>query len=316
MRYSYRLIRQIVRYCYYALQNHCVDLQWHSYVNVDGQHWVHLKLGNHMWHDEFTADPFLFHWKGLNWCFYETMGKDKKGKIGCFKEVDGKWIQQGIVLEQPWHLSYPQVFDEGGHVYMIPEESDFGRGSVNLYEALDFPKGWAKRATLINRPFADSTLLVRDGHYYLACYTIPPHETAELWHAPTLTGPWSRHPQSGNMNQSNRLRRCGGAFVEEDGRLFRIVQDSNGFYGKRLFKVEVTSISPETYREGRVSLLLDKTTWPYCFKHTYNEITVKGKKFFVIDCRERHFKSFGTCVHNILSKIVKKIRLQGKKLAT
>lgn len=266
---------------------------WRSYTRYGNGEWRLAGFkGKEPWRDMFCADPFLFRHDGANWFFYETVLKgSRKGVIGCLKEVDGEWEQQGKVLEQPWHLSYPQVFEEDGHIYMIPEESDLGKGAVNLYEAIDFPRGWVKRATLIERPFADATILKHEGHWYMACYTIHPHESAELWHAPTLFGPWERHPQYMNINQSKRLRRCGGSFITRNGRLYRVAQDCNGFYGKRLFMVPVLELSPNAYREGDAKLLFDKTMPPYRFAHTYNEIIVDGKRLSVIDVHWDEMKS-------------------------
>ena len=259
------------------------------------------------WRDMFCADPFLFRHGGCNWLFYETVLKmSRKGVLGCLKEVDGKWVQKGKVLEQPWHLSYPQVFEEDGHIYMIPEESNLGNGTVNLYEATDFPRGWVKRATLIDQPFADATILKHNEHWYMACYTIPPNESAELWHSSSLLGPWERHPMWNAINQSKRLRRCGGRFITRDGKLYRVAQDCNGFYGKRLFMVTVLEISPTAYREGEAHMLWDKSMPPYSHCHTYNEIDVEGNRLSVIDVHCDEMKPVKKIVGDI-AMVVKKI---------
>lgn len=275
---------------------------WSSYVGKDGGR--PMRVGNL----KFCADPFLFHWQGANWLFYESLDKQGKGYIGCYKEENGKWLPQGPVLEEPWHLSYPQVFEDGGKVYMIPESCDFGKGNVSLYEALEFPKKWQKVAKLIDRPFADSTIFKHEGHWYMACYTIPPKETAELWHAPALLGPWTRHPMWDKINQSRRLRRCGGSFIVRDGRLYRVAQDCNSvLYGKRLFAVEVAEISPEVYREGAAWLLWDKSMPPYNYCHTYNEMMAEGHKVTVVDVHHDSLKWPQQIVADVIVAISKKV---------
>ena len=276
-------------------------------MQIDGGRPIWVDPGKHDWHRAFVADPFLFHYNSVNWLFYETVDFNWKGKIGCFKEVGGRWIQLGIVLEQPWHMSYPQVFEENGHVYMIPEQS--ASGKVSLYEANDFPFKWEKCADLINRPFADATLLRKDGHYYLACYEVPPNEHAELWHAPTLLGPWERHPCWNQINQSARLRRCGGAFLERDGQLYRMAQDCNGGYGKRLFKVPVISVSPECYSEGQAELFLDRNTAPHEYKHTYNEIFTCGKRLSVFDIQHKDRLSAFKMILALSKRVLRKMHL-------
>ena len=274
---------------------------WSSYVSKDGGR--PMRVGNL----KFCADPFLFHWQDANWLFYESLDRKGKGYIGCYKEENGKWVQQGKVVKEPWHLSYPQVFEEGGKVYMIPESCDFGKGNVSLYEAVDFPKKWKKVAKLIDRPFADSTILEHEGHWYMACYTIPPKETAELWHAPTLFGPWERHPMWNKINQSRRLRRCGGSFIRREGKLYRVAQDCNSvLYGKRLFAVEVEEISPTVYKEGKATLIYDRHIPPYNYGHTYNEMMVNGKRISVVDVHHDTLKWPHQIVGDVLKGFFKK----------
>lgn len=264
--------------------------RYRTFVRLNGGEARPVDMGRGPWNSDYCADPFLFRHEGINWIFYETLDKSGKGVLGCFREEDGKWVQQGIVLSESWHLSYPQVFEENGRVYMIPESCDAKRGykegHVALYEAVEFPFKWRKAATLIKEPLADSTLCKKDGWYYLSCFRVSPKAGAELWLAPSLTGPWTQHPQGGNANQSKRLRRNGGAFQVIDDRLYRIAQDCNGDYGKRLFKVPVTRLSPAEYGEGPASLLLDGN-WPAGgLRHTYNNLDTPGGKLEVIDFKD------------------------------
>lgn len=261
---------------------------WRSYVSQGGKKLTRVPLTREM--NGFCADPFFFEKDGTLWLFFETVDRAMKGRLAACRWAGGRWTDFQIVLEEPFHMSYPQVFEEDGHVYMIPESGNRGKGCVALYEATDFPRGWMKRQVLIERPYADSTLLRKDGHYYLACYTNE-KVSAELWHAEKLTGPWTIHPQSENMNQSRRLRRCGGAWLEEDGRLYRVAQDCNGFYGKRLFKVPVLKISPTEYQESAAVLLWDDKRFPYRKCHTYNEIVMRAGKLMVIDCHRNVFRN-------------------------
>ena len=261
--------------------------RYRVFVRKNGGELQLLEMGKGEWNTDYCADPFLFRHGGANWLFYETLNQVGKGILGCFKEVDGHWIQQGIVMEESFHLSYPQVFEEDGRIYMIPESSDCGRGQVFLYEAIDFPRKWVRRAMLVPAPLADATLVKKDGLYYLSGLRIAPGMPAELWIAPRLMGPWTLHPQSFNTNQSRRLRRNGGAFQTIAGRLYRIAQDCNGEYGKRLFKVPVEKLSPECYCEGHASLLLADNFGLAGNIHTYNRLDVDGNVLETVDLNER-----------------------------
>lgn len=282
---------------------------WQSYTWYEGKEVKLAGFGKRAKHRElFCADPFLFHYQDANWLFYETVNKAGKGMLGVLKEIDGAWVDQGIVLEEPFHLSYPQVFEHEGRVYMIPESCDFGKGNVSLYTTDSFPFGWRKVQTLIDKPFADATVLHHEGYWYMACYTIPPHETAELWHAPTLFGPWERHPQWRNINQSNRLRRCGGSYIRRGKELYRVAQDCNGpLYGKRLFKVKVNKISPTEYDEGIATLLHDRTKPPYGYCHTYNEVMVDGRRLCVVDVHYDSWQNPIRVIGNVIKNLKRKL---------
>ena len=106
---------------------------WRSYTKLEGASWQQIRLPRGNWQRTFCADPFLFRWQDENYVFFETMTPAGKGIIGCSQEIRGKWIWQGVALEEPWHLSYPQVFEDGGKVYMIPESCKRGTGDVCLY---------------------------------------------------------------------------------------------------------------------------------------------------------------------------------------
>lgn len=280
---------------------------WHTYVSIDGAKPTRLIMGHGPWNRSFCADCFPFVHKSDLYVFYETVDAKRKGIIGCFKYNGGKWEQLGVVLENPWHMSYPQVFEDDGHIYMIPEQSACGK--VSLYEAKIYPFKWENCADLINRPFADATLVRKDGHYYLSCYEIPPNEKAELWHSSSLLGPWEKHPCWNQVNQSPRLRRCGGAFFEEDGQLFRVGQDCNGDYGKRLFKVSVNMLSPSQYAEGKATLLLGRSDHSHSAgKHTYNTVMWRDKRVVCFDCKQYRLKPFGEIFSVIFRALMRFVR--------
>ena len=264
--------------------SHKCEGGWRTYTKINDGPLVQVVPRKVSRHWEFVADPFLFEHDECVWLFCETVNNEWKGRIECFKYDNGKWTPVGVVLDRPWHMSYPQVFEEDGHIYMIPEQSNLGKGDVSLYEAVKFPYRWEKVKTLINRPFADATLLRRGGHYYLACYTIPPDESAELWHASSLLGEWTRHPMWRGINQDARWRRCGGSFMEEGTRLYRIAQDCDGGYGLRLYKIPVMSVSPSNYVEGTPEIFIDELQEPKAYKHTYNCIALRsGDRMAALD---------------------------------
>src|SRR5690606_7713123 len=81
-------------------------------------------------------------------------------------QPDGTFSTPRVVLEEPHHLSYPQVFAYKRKVYMIPESS--GADELVLYRAEHFPDRWVREAVLVRgRKLNDMTLLVRDDRLWI-----------------------------------------------------------------------------------------------------------------------------------------------------
>ncbi len=90
------------------------------------------------------------HWSLIRLClksmtpgmFFEVLNRDcRKGEIGYAASKDGlSWTYQHIVLAEPFHLSYPYVFEWENNYYMIPEANS--TESIRLYRATNFPRQW------------------------------------------------------------------------------------------------------------------------------------------------------------------------------
>jgi len=69
-----------------------------------------------------------------------------QGNIGYATSDNGlDWTYQQIVLDEPYHLSYPYVFEWQGDYYMVPES--YQVNSILLYRAVNFPTDWEFVAT-------------------------------------------------------------------------------------------------------------------------------------------------------------------------
>jgi hypothetical protein len=97
----------------------------------------------------FVADPFMIRVRGLWHMFMEVMNAEAhRGEIGVAVSEDATaWRYQGIVLREPFHLSYPYVFEWMGEHYLIPES--YQAKGVRLYRARRFPGDWSFVQTLV-----------------------------------------------------------------------------------------------------------------------------------------------------------------------
>src|SRR5215471_11937791 len=83
----------------------------------------------------FVADPFMLRVNGSWHMFFEVLNsRSDKGEIGLAESTDGyRWEYRQIVLDEPFHLSYPYVFEWKDDYYMMPET--LAQGAVSLYVA-------------------------------------------------------------------------------------------------------------------------------------------------------------------------------------
>jgi hypothetical protein len=200
----------------------------------------------------FIADPFLAR-TGDDWhLFFEVMNwRTCKGEIGHAVSSNGRdWVYDRIVLAEPFHLSYPLVFEWDQTWYMVPES--YQAGGVLLYQAVDFPVCWRCLGPLLRGPYlADTTLLRHAGRWWLFTDTSKDfaNDTLRLFHAAELRGPWQEHPCSPVVEGRPTLARPAGRVVSIGERLFRLAQSCVPHYGTDVRAVEIEQLTPTEYRE-------------------------------------------------------------------
>ena len=83
------------------------------------------------------ADPFLFVHKEWLYLFYEEERLKAKAPLCAKRTRDLKhWESLGVVLKEDHHLSYPNVFEHEGEIYMMPETRECD--AVILYKSVNF----------------------------------------------------------------------------------------------------------------------------------------------------------------------------------
>ena len=194
-----------------------------------------------------VADPFLLRRDGQLYLFFEVMNGDSdRGEIAYATSADGlTWQYGAVVLREPFHLSYPQVFEWQGSVYMIPETRQ--ANSIRLYRADNFPAGWQFVATLQQGPFADSTLHF-DGQLWWLFAQRGLDELCLLVSDSPL-GPWRKHPSSPLWPGNRSRTRPGGRILCHDGQWIRFAQDGWPSYGSFLRAFAIDRLDEQGYEE-------------------------------------------------------------------
>ena len=166
-----------------------------------------------------------------------------------FALADLGWRGQATVLDRPFHLSYPQVFEHGGQTWMVPES--YQAGEIALYRATDASLNhWQRECALLaGLPGADASLIEHEGRWWMFYALVGPkaRDQRELHvaHAPALTGPWT--PFTANPVRVSRdgARPAGQPFFGRDGVLTLPVQDSSTGYGSATRLLRFPVLTPE-----------------------------------------------------------------------
>lgn len=222
----------------------------------------------------FYADPFVFEHAGDIFLFVEEFpyatgrGVISVARLG----KDGRFVVPAVVLEEPHHLSYPQVFAQDGEIFIIPESS--AARQVVLYRAAAFPDRWERDTVLIEgRDLNDMTLLSRDGRFWLLGTERYGHgsssDTMVAYSAPDLRGPWKPHPL--NPIAIDRAgARPGGAFMLRAGKVLLPVQDGSRAYGGGLGLMELLILDDENVVFAPPVAIGSGPAWARSGIHTLN----------------------------------------------
>tara|TARA_Y100000593_G_scaffold63871_1_gene117973 strand:+ start:252 stop:1034 length:783 start_codon:yes stop_codon:yes gene_type:complete len=195
---------------------------------------------------KYWADPFLYQHNGIDYIFYELYDYEKGVIAYSVINDDMTFTEPTIVLERPYHLSYPHLFEDNGELYMIPET-----GSVNcieLYKCISFPNEWKFEKQLLNNVnTADNNIFVQDNRYWMFTTTQPSlkHQLLVLT-SESLHGPWDIV-----INQHVEHSRSAGKIFRYDDKLYRSVQNGKGGYGTGIhFKSTILDLENSIYDEN------------------------------------------------------------------
>ena len=198
----------------------------------------------------FVADPFLIRDSDTWYLFFEAYNLDtKQGDLAlATSQNTWNWDYQQVVLDEPFHLSYPYVFKWENDYYLIPET--YETNSIRLYRADEFPTRWSLVDTLVSgKDFVDSSIVYYQERWWLFSATTT-NDTLYLYSADNLTGPWTEHPQSPIVAGNNHIARPSGRMVIYQDELYRYTMDVNPPNGTHLIQaLKITELTPTRYAE-------------------------------------------------------------------
>lgn len=237
----------------------------------------------------FYADPFVVSEAGRGWLFVEEFPYATGRGVLSLAEIgdDGSVTTPRPFLEEGCHLSYPQIFAEGGEMWMIPETS--GRRTVELWRAVAFPDRWERHSVLLEGvDVGDATVVRRDDRWWMfGCRRelwCSSWDALDVWHAPSLAGPWTpiaRSPAKVDVASA----RPAGAMMATAAGLMRPVQDSSRGYGCGLALTRVDRLDETGFAETIVKRFA--TPPPLAGLHTWNRAETSSGLLEVMDIHAR-----------------------------
>lgn len=243
--------------------------------------------------NRFYADPFLFEEDGRSWLFVEEFEyRTGKGVISCaeikVEKMNFEIDRPRVILERPYHLSYPFVFRNGSGIYMIPESGDAGK--VELFRARSFPFEWEPQQILLEGDaiFDASIFCFQDRWWLFAaiseCGNSPQDELA-IFYSDNLEGPWRPHRKNPVKSDCRSARPAGRILIVE-GRPIRPAQNCEHGYGTGIVWCQIDELTPDHFAEREIGYWSGKGLLNAEGIHTFNNT----KNLSVIDLRRTVWK--------------------------
>ena len=228
----------------------------------------------------YIADPFFLKSEGRWYVFVELKGEDNANIALLTSENGIEFQYNGVVLDEDFHLSYPQVFKHEKEFYMLPETK--GANQVLLYKAQNFPFDWIIHDTLIqNRSVKDPTILLSEEINLIVAAGDDLKQY--MFRADSLDGEWTEVVNY-RQRQGNETR-PGGRFFKNDGNWYIPLQNRSGGYGTGVSLYKLNHEEDFISLEKDISMFLgpQKIKWFNRGMHHLDMQSYEGKFFFFYD---------------------------------
>ena len=200
--------------------------------------------------NKFIADPFGIHYKGNLHIIYEDfLFGEGIGTIASLQFKNNVFTDNGIVIREDFHMSYPYIFEQNKNIYCIPET--YQANQVRLYKAIDFPKKWKLEKVLIdNYAGIDNTLLFHDEKWWMFSTdkNSGAHYNLNIFYANDIFGNWQPHPKNPVKTDIRSARPAGSIFLHE-GKIFRPAMDYSQKVEGRIKINSILKLTPTDFEE-------------------------------------------------------------------
>jgi hypothetical protein len=228
--------------------------------------------------DRFWADPFIVYKNEKYYVFFEELiYSEKIGHISLIEiDKNGNHSKPEKILDLPFHLSYPFIFEFEKNYYFIHASISKNRASVDLFKCIEFPYKWEFYKELIpNTPLVDTTLFYHKNKWWLfACVanndgTSLSKNLVLYYNDSLINNSWISHPQNPIISDISKARPAGNIFNMQD-RLIRPSQNCSKYYGYGLCFNEIIKLTETEYEEKLIESFEPKLNNDFIGMHTFN----------------------------------------------
>ena len=239
--------------------------------------------------DRFWTDPHIFFKNNIYYIFFEEyFYKNKKGHISLIKmDEKGNYSNPTKILEEPFHLSYPFIFEYQGELYMVPETHS--KKTIQTYRCTKFPEKWEFHKILFkNIDAVDSTIFFHDDKWWMftgiaSNGNLNWDHLCLFYSEDPLSCNWIPHLKNPITSDKRNSRPAGGIFIN-NGSLFRPAQNSSDEeYGKGIVINQIELLNEREYLEEKIDSI--EPSWDKDVKgiHTINSVN----KLTIFDAKLR-----------------------------
>lgn len=262
-------------------------------------HWIPIPNRNLSYADPFFLDADASRIRIL----HEEMTSFKMDGVISLMELDGQFqvIGKKRMLKKQSHLSYPFVFREKGKIFVLPENA-LG-GLLECYEYDEKTNALINPVKVLDFPALDSTIIQRDGKYWLFCTLLGNGSNSDLhiYFSDQLFGPFQPHPQNPVKTALSGSRPAGN-FIEVDGELYRPAQNCTHYYGEALTILKLTALTEAKFEEEFYMEIKPKLADEFNYGlHTLNV----ANNYIVVDGQKSHFQPVQQLMRKIRNLVVK-----------
>jgi hypothetical protein len=198
-------------------------------------------------HAKFVADPFMVKQGSTLWMFFEVMAQEGEIAVARSDDNGDTWKYKQMVLDEPFHLSYPYVFEHNNNYYMVPETNNANQ--VRLYKAVEFPYKWALSNVLVEgKEFVDASIIYCNGIWWMFVSQTS-NDIMYVYYSDTLeSSNWKPHPQNPVFSHRKDKARPSGRVTLWNGKLIRYAMNNEWEYGYSV-TVQYVEVTKTTFKE-------------------------------------------------------------------